>query len=104
MTEEEKLLGEAKKLLSDFSSLPEAKRYFLLKKEAEEDPHLCALRKKEKDLKASLRFLAPEEKKKTIEEAKKVETEIREDPLAVNLDAARKDLSSLLAPLIESKL
>jgi len=100
---EDELLEEAKKLVQDFHTLSLVDMYSVTKKSIEEDTALQSLLKDRKRLQATIKKADDIEKDAIILQCQKLKIQYDEDPRVINLEAYRKELISLLKPLIDLK-
>ncbi len=100
---EDELLEEAKKLVQDFHTLSLVDMYSVTKKSIEEDEDLQSLLKDRKRLQATIKKADDIEKDAIILQCQKLKIQYDEDPRVINLEAYRKELISLLKPLIDLK-
>lgn len=98
-------LGEKeKKLVEDFASLPEVKRYLSLKKAVEKNERLQSLLSERKKLQASIKYLSDAKKEEAIKACKEMQIAYDNDPLVINYNASKEEVYNLLTPLTEADL
>jgi len=104
MTEKETLELEAKALIESYHQTPQYRRYQALKEAIRQDRRLQDLLLQSDQLKQSARFLDAKERKEALAKAKAMFDTYQEDPLVINLKAAKKELELMLEPLTQVSL
>ena len=98
MTEKE-LEERIDALLEAFFSLAEVQRLLALKKALREDKRLNDLLAESKRLQKMARVLSSPKKEELLRQAKEKYLAYKEDPLVINLEAARREVLRLVEPL-----
>ena len=95
------LLAEVDNLLAAFQELPLLKRYQALDKAVKESERLNRIKSQRETIQKGIKYLKDYKKDEAIKACKELQIAYDEDPLVVNRNALREELTALLSPLEE---